>query len=246
MPSVLRTDALTTLDNLKDMVGIASSDTSKDNHLERCINRATWLIESLTNRKFNNGTQGGLKARKYNGGASTHGTTGVSDEDYIYFSGTTMEWGGDTVLDQMGFGLFYLPAFPVQANSVLTFTLASLNDRSSAVPGEDWNTTEYVEYDHYVVDRENGILRLLNGPFRTGHRNYRVTMAAGYQFGSAQPYVPPDLEACCIEMAKQLYRSDRDVISESIGTWSRSYSVTLKEKDPFIQQTISRYSRLVL
>ncbi len=103
----LNSDALTTLSNLKEVLGISSSDTSKDGQIERAINRATAWIESETNRK--------LKARGYNG-ASGNFTIGGSDtianEDYIYFNGSTKDRGGDTVVDERGYGLFYLPAFP--------------------------------------------------------------------------------------------------------------------------------------
>lgn len=240
----VRSDALTTLANLKSAVGIASADTSKDSYLELCIDRATWLIESQCGRKFTEGTQGGFKARKYNGGASTHATTGVSDEDYVYFSGATLDRGGDTLVDpDTGQGFFYLPAWPVQANSVLTFALDVLSSRSSS-GGETWDATSYAEFDSFVVDRPNGILRLLGGPFHHGFRNYRVTMAAGFQFGAAQPYVPPDLEALCIETAKGIYRDNRNVTSESIGTWSRSYNKDME--DQLVQQTLARYSRIAL
>ena len=247
MPSVLDASALATLSNLKDLVGVASADTSKDYHLERCLNRATWVIEHLTGRKFNNGTSGGLKARRYNGNTATppanvHGTTGVTDEDYLYFSGATKDQGGDTVIDERGYGLYYLPAYPVQANSIVTFVLATLADRSAG--GETWDTTTLVEWVDYVVEREKGVLRFLGGRFATGFRNYRVTMAAGYQYGSAQPYVPPDLEALCIEIAKGLFRDNRTLQSESIGTWSRSYKAN--QEDPFVQETLSRYTRPVL
>lgn len=247
MPSVLSADALTTLANLKDTVGIATLDTSKDNHLERCINRATWLIENEAGRKFNEGMQGGLKARKYTDTTSpgTHGTTGVSNEDYIYFDGTTKDKGGHTLVNpESGTGEFYLPVFPVQANSVLTFGLAVLSARAAG--GETWDTASLVENDHFIVDRNNGILRLLGGVFAPGKKNYRVTMAAGFQFGSAQPYVPPDLEMLCIEMAKQLFRDNRAVTSESLGTWSRSYSAVLLQEDPVVQATLARYTRFSL
>ncbi len=73
-----------------------------------------------------------------------------------------------------GYGLFYLPAFPVLPNTTMTFVLATLNDRGSGISGgEDWNMTELVEFDDFIVDRQNGILRNLNGAFVSGNRNYR-------------------------------------------------------------------------
>jgi hypothetical protein len=245
----VRSDALSTRANLKAAVGIAAADTSKDDYLDQCIDRATWLIEDMTGRKFNEGMNGGLKARKYNGGASTHTTTGVSDEDYIFFSGWTLNRGGDTLRDEhTGEGLFYLPAYPVRANAEtgsVIFALAVLNSRSNS-GGEDWDTTTHAENDTFIVDRSNGILRLLGGTFTGGQRNYRVTMCAGFVFGAAQPYVPPDLEGLCIEFAKGFFRDNRAVIGESIGTVSRQYSVTMLEKDPVKQSVIARYSRPVL
>ncbi len=84
----------------------------------------------------------------------------------------------------------------------MTFVLATLNDRGSGISGgEDWNMTELVEFDDFIVDRQNGILRNLNGAFVSGNRNYRITMAAGFKVGSAQPYVPADLEELCIAIA---------------------------------------------
>lgn len=247
MPSVLSPDALTTLDNLKNAVGVATADTSKDNHLERCINRATGVIEDMTGRKFNGGTQGGLKARKYNGASGSHTTTGITSEDYVYFSGYTRDCGGDTCVEN-GCGVFHLPAYPVRANDEAqsdAFALAILSTRGSGT-GETWDTTSYVEFDQFVVDRQNGVLRLLGGPFAAGHRNYRVTMAAGFLYGAAQPYVPPDLEALCVEIAKGIYRDNRAVIGESIGSWSRQYSVTMLQEDQLTRAVLARYSRPVL
>lgn len=243
----MNTDALTTLANLKSAVGIATADTSKDTFLEQCINRATWLIEDATNRKFNNGTQGGLKARKYNGSSGTltlGGSDTIASEDYLYVNGYTTDYGGDTIIEN-GHGVLYLPAYPVQANSVLTFQLAVLSDRGSGVSGgETYDATTYTEWDDFIVDRQNGILRLLGGPFSAGLRNYRITMAAGYLYGSAQPYVPPDLEGLCIEMAKGLYRDNRNLQSESIGSWSRSYD--RQKEDPVTKGILARYLRPVL
>lgn len=225
--------SLTTLSNLKESLGISSSDTSKDSQLERIIDRATYYIESRTERK--------LKVREYNNGGSTHPDSSVSDEDYVYFSGSTKGKGGDTVGTE-----FYLPAWPVQPNDEnVTFTLATLSNRGSdVVGGEAWDTDDLAEYDDYIVDRENGIIRLLGGIFSPGMRNYRVTMAAGYKFGSAQPYVPPDLEELCIEVAKKLFRDDAGLMSEKIGTWSRTYDPE-KAKER-IEEGIYRFRRFSL
>lgn len=237
-PSVLAQDALTTLSNLKDDLGIGSSDISKDNRLERCINRATQLIEQITQRK--------LKCRNFTNGGSFHATTGITDEDYIYFDGTHKKDGGNTLKDENGYGIFQLPAWPVRANSetgASTFQLAGLDDRSNS-GGETWDTDAYAENDDYIVDRQNGVVRLLGGAFEPGQRNYRIRMTAGYLVGTGEPYVPADLEGVCIELAKTLFRESSNVQSESIGTWSRSYNLAVE--NPFLKPTLDRYSRICL
>ncbi len=137
------------------------------------------------------------------------------------------------------YGVLHLPQWPVQANSVLTFVLAPLSARDS--DGETWDTADLVENEDYILDRTNGILRLLNGSFSPGYRNYRITCAAGYQTGSAQPYVPGDLEELCIEMAKKLLKGEMGVTSESIDSWSKSYNV--EKANEFIDATMALYKR---
>jgi hypothetical protein len=235
MPSVLNASALTTLTTLKESVGIASSDTSNDNKLERILNRASDWIEDATGRK--------LKARRYNGGSSTHTNTGVPDEEPIYFSGSLLDKGGDTVFDkEIGQGVFYLPQYPVQSNDALQFVLSVLESRDE--DGEIWDSASLVEWRDYIVDRQNGVLRKVGGPFTPGRRNYRVTMAAGYQKGSAQPYVPGTIEELCIEKAKQFLKADPGIQSESIGTWSRSYSAEASQER--IDELVSLYKRHTL
>lgn len=247
MPSVLSSDALTTLENLKSALNINTADTSEDPYLERLINRASRWVESETERRTPDGKYG-LKARRYNGATADapnnlHPTTGVPDEDYVYFSGTHKRDGGDTLCDdRTGCGVFHLPAWPVQANSVLTFTLESLASRDSS-DGETWET-DLVEFDDYIVDRQRGILRLLSGTFVPGDRNYRVTMAAGYQSGDTKPYVPDDLEQLCIELARMLYRDTKNVKSESMAGFMRTFNDAMA--DPFVSQTLARYRRLSL
>lgn len=225
----LSTSALTTLDNLKEELEIPLTDLSKDDRLKRLIKRATVHIENRTERK--------LKARRYNGGSSTH-ATGIADEDYIYFSGSLKDEGGDTTRDARGFGEFYLPAYPVQPDSDLAFVLAVLDDRDSS--GDTWDETELEEGDDYIVDRENGILRSLWGRFTIGHKNYRITCAAGFNTGD-EPFVPDDVEELCLLVAKRLYFGDRSLTSEKIGTWSRTFDT--KAADDEIEERISLLRR---
>jgi hypothetical protein len=232
-----KTTSLTILGNLKSALKI--STTTDDQLLEKAIDRASSWIETQTNRK--------LKARKYNGltgGAATlgtHGTTGVPDEDYLYFSGRTLDNGGDTLIEQYK-GVYHLPQYPVQSNSVVTFGLHVLSLRDAT--GETWDTTSYVEWRDFIVEREKGKLILLSGAFVRDFRNYRITMSAGYQIGSAQPYVPDDPEQLCIELFRDIYRDRSNLQSETIGTWSRTFD-TQKEKRE-IKDTLEKYSRISL
>ncbi len=50
--AVLLSYALTTVADVKELLGIASSDTSKDNLIIRKINQATIMIERYTGRRF--------------------------------------------------------------------------------------------------------------------------------------------------------------------------------------------------
>src|SRR3954447_26033795 len=118
----MKPTALTTLENAKAALKVKGS--TDDALLTQLIERASAWIESQTGRKF--------KARRYNGtttpsASAIHPTTSVEDEDYLYFSGYTLDEGGDTI---EGGSAYQLPQFPVQANSVLAFALASLSDRA--------------------------------------------------------------------------------------------------------------------
>jgi hypothetical protein len=65
-----------------------------------------------------------------------------------------------------------------------------------------------VEWDDYILDADNGIIRLTGGQFTPGFRNYRVTCTAGYLYPStpAAPFVPPDLEELCVRLCKVMFR----------------------------------------
>lgn len=242
--------ALTTLDNFKASIQVASADTSNDTLFEQYIDRATQWIEGATERK--------LKARNYNGfNASGEGSdfdhkttsTGhaVPSEDFLYFDGDRADQ------DEAGRGVYYLPQFPVLKVSgsnrnvinhpnALTFRLQYLASRGSTVSGnETW--TSLTEFDDYVVEYEAGVIRLVGGVFTPGLRNYRVKCTAGLigPTANTQPYTPPDLELLCIAVAKRMYRDEAGLQSESIGTWSRSYN--REQQDKFIDATLARYRR---
>lgn len=224
---MLKPNALTTLSNLKEALGLQGS--SEDGKLERIINRATTFIESQTNRK--------LKARRYGDydDPQIHPDTRVDDEDYLYFSGSLRDQG-DTTWDGL-YGVYYLPAWPVQTDT--DFVLSALSNRVT----DTWtNLTENVDY---LLDRENGVLIFLGGYFTPGVRNYRISMEAGYN-EDEDPFVPEDLERLCIEICKTAYRENSAVLSESIGTWSRTYSEKLKSENSEIEETLSHYTRIPL
>ncbi len=238
--SVLNADGLTTLTNLKELLGITASD--QDNALERVINRVSKWIESETKRK--------LKARNYDN-ETAHASTGIAAENYIYFDGTTKNKGGHTTFTEYGQGEFYLPAWPIQKYNAssnpnaLAVELAVLSARGSTISGgETWDSTALLEWDDYIVDFPNGVIRLLAGRFTSGQRNYRFKCTAGYQTGSAQPYVPDDLEALCLELCRRMYENSDNLQSETIGTWSRTFKTA--SEDPTIVDLLSSYSRPVL
>src|SRR5436309_1280478 len=84
----MKSNALTTLENCKSELSVKGS--SKDARLSRLIDSATAWIETQCNRKF--------VARRYNGTTvpdktKYHPNTNVLDEDYLYFSGSTLDSG---------------------------------------------------------------------------------------------------------------------------------------------------------
>lgn len=225
---MLEPTALTTLENLKAEIG--EKTTANDAVLCRLINRASSWIETQTNRN--------LKARNYGEtDDGYHSETEIDDEDYLYFSGDKLDDGGDTLCEN-GRGVFYLPQWPVQSNDQLEFKLESLTSR------EDDTWEELEENVDYVIERKQGKLVLLSGAFTPGYRNYRVQACAGYLVSDENPFVPNDLEGLCIELAREIYEDKQNLQSESIGTWSRSFN-TQKDK-PFVQDTLDKYTRLVI
>lgn len=220
--------ALTSLANFKTALNVTVS--TDDTKIEQIINRTTAWIEGKTNRF--------LKARNYNG-AGIAFTTTVTSEDYLFFDGNCES------RNDRGYGVLYLPQFPIVKASVasaLPVALAFLTSRGIGADGagDTWDTSSLAEGRDFVVDYTNGIITLTGGLFATGLKNYRLTCTAGYVT------IPDDLEQLCIELGKSIYKNDRAVTSESIGTWSRSFSEALKKSDPFVQDTLGKYSRFAL
>lgn len=193
------------------------------------IDRATDRIERRTGRK--------LKARNYNGSSTAFTTTNITSEDYLFFD------GDEQVVNDKGCGEYFLPQFPVQRSSVtgaLAFELAYLSDRGSS--GDTF--TALVENEDYIVDYENGIIRLLAGRFTSGIKNYRAKCTAGYLVGAAQPYVPDALEQLCIDLIRTVRSDSVGVTSERIGSWSRSFDATMAHKD--FEDDLAQFIRLKL
>jgi hypothetical protein len=228
---------LTTVADFKSAQNVQT--TADDAWIQQLITRATAWIENQTNRKF--------VARQYNGNSTadqtkTHATTKVTDEDYLYIDGSPSLVDRDNQSWSFGRGLYYLPQYPVQQNTVLPFALAVLTSRDQT--GDTWDTTSLLESRDYLVDRATGTLRLLGGPFQTGLKNYRVTFAAGYALGGQAPWVPRDLQQLTIDMANQIYRDKRQLTQETVGVWSRQWD--LDKDDPFISGTLGAYQRFII
>jgi hypothetical protein len=231
MPVSLRSEALTTLANLKESLEI--TDTSQDDRLSNVINRITLWLENETHRK--------LKARNYNNDNNTK-FNAVTSEDYLYFDGDYYQ------VNERGYGVLTLPV-PVipptllgSSSGALTFELAYLsNGHAAGANGASdvWDTSAYTEGQEYVVDYRKGKVTLLAGRFVTGFRNYRVKCTAGFYDATSAIKVPEDLEQLCIELCKQMYRESTNVQSESIGSWSKTYK---PDPDPFTRDTISLFT----
>ena len=226
----LISEALSTLANVKEALKI--TDASQDSLLTSLLNRVTGWIEDTTHRK--------LVARNYNGKGTAFSVTSVPSEDYIYLNGS------QSFVNDAGYGELYLPVYPIQrtGTDVLTFNLAVLQNRSNAL-GEVWDSSSVLEYDSYILDAESGVIHLY-GPAMPGYRNYKVTCTAGllYPATPAAPWVPPDLESLCIELCKQMFRESRNVVSERISEWSRTYKLDVP--DPHNKDILDKYSRPIV
>ena len=64
---------------------------------------------------------------------------------------------------------------------------------------------------------------------------------AGFVYGSAQPYVPPDLEELGIARCKKILRDSETLRSETLGSWSREYDTQKEEQR--IADILGRYTR---
>lgn len=208
----LLAEALTTLANTKQALGVPSGTTTDDTLITDLINAATKFIQNELGRK--------LVRRTYNDATTAHATTSVPGEERYIFSGD-------------GSAAHALPNRPIIATG---FVLEELASRISS--GETWATlTLYVDY---VIDVERGIIRLLDWTFATdAPRNYRVTYTGGYQEANAAPFVPADLERACHELVKQEYRHLGTVTSEGIAGWSRSFNTD--QSRSFVERTLDHY-----
>lgn len=218
--SVLIAESLATLANAKRAIGIASTDTANDTLIEDTLNAATQWIQEQCNRKFGR--------RNYNDTSTAHAITGIGGEARYKFSGDGRSM------------THVLPQYPVDSASI---TIEELSSRATDGT-ETWSSSGLVTGYDYVVEWDKGIIRLLNHSFYAGILNYRVTYEAGYEEPAAPstpaaPWVPFDLQRCCIEVTKQMYKGDGSrITSERIGSWSRSFA---EKQNPIIEQTIGKY-----
>ncbi len=240
---LVKPTALTTVENAKAALGVKT--TADDALIGSLIDRATSWIEDQTNRRF--------KARNYNNDNTTTFTPGdpytaIDSEDFLYFSGSEIDDGGDTLENDVGYGLYHAPQWPILRPSVagaLAVQLAILTARAAGADGagDTWDATVFLEGRDYVVDYARGIVTKL-GKFTAGVKNYRLSCTAGYYLGTNQPFVPDDLEQLAIEMVRLVYKDRRNLKAESIGTWSREWDTSLQ--DPIVYDTLSKYRRLVI
>ena len=220
--------ALTTLENFKAVNRVPG--TTDDGLLEQIIDRVSSWIESQTGRKF--------KARNYNNdNDSKFSPLNIDSEDYLYFD-------GDNAVDSRR--TIFLPQFPIQRPAIdgaLAVELSTLTNRTTGADGagDTWST-DLLEGRDYVVDYERGIIRLNGGQFVCGMKNYRLTCTAGYKIGDNQPFIPDDVEQLCIELGNLIWKDKQNLQSESIGTWSRTFNTN--KSDPFVEDTLTKYTRL--
>lgn len=206
-------EALTTLEKVHRMLGIPDTETGDDTYLEELIDAATWSIQEYCGRKF--------VRRNYNGAtAGNHSQTNVPNEDYIKFSGKDSKRHA-------------LREYPISSAG---FVLEELANRVSGV--ESWDTL--TENEDYVLDRDTGIITMLDsGVFWRGERNYRVTMAAGYQVQAAAPWVPYDLSNACAVMVKEAYKEQDRMTSDKMGDIGRSYDLTKQRQ--LVEKVLDNY-----
>jgi hypothetical protein len=214
----LNADALVDLSTVKTALSISGS--AHDARLEQLIHSASAWIENTTGRKF--------KLRDYNGEEGEHEETAVPDEEMWVFSGDTLDNGGHTLLRNFR-GVVVVPNFPIVGD----ITIETLLDRQN----ETWDE-EIEENRDFTINRKTGEIILLAGGFGPGVHNYRITYSAGYED------IPHDLQQLCIDLVSLIFKDRRNLQSERIGAWSRTWDMS--REDPIFAGTLSRYTRFKL
>lgn len=120
----------------------------------------------------------------------------------------------------------------------------------SSVNEDEW---EVVDSQYYHVDHASGIIYGATGlKFEQTRKGYKVTYTAGYDFDNSATFLS-DTEAGELELAFWMAAQDiwssrsdgnnGDVVSESIGDYSVTYSKSVNQNSKVID-ILSRYSRL--
>lgn len=222
MPVTLLPQALTTLANLQERLGISGSDDK----LKNIINRVSRFIEDTIDRK--------LMARNYDG-STTHAGTSIAAENPLFF-----DWQ-DFVKTSRGYEL-YLPAWPIQKGGAqdITFELAYLSERNSS--GETYATANIAEWTDYILEKEEGTILFINHPIIVAGypdvRIYRLKATLGFTS------IPPAVEMACLELCEMMYLGGKGVTSERLGSWSKTYDLSANEK--MVRNALGAYCRYSL
>lgn len=226
----VKNDALTTLANLKERLGI--SDSGEDTKLNNIIDRCSSWFEHKVNRK--------IKVRNYDG-ATNHAGNSIAYEQPLFIDRE------DIVPTEEGLKL-YLPQYPLQRGGAndITFEFAYLTNRTSS--GETFSTSGFQEWEDWIVVDEGlyGEITLSSTPgtpfIDYGQRIFRIKASLGYQT------VPDDIEAAVLELCTDVYESRGNLTSERIEGWARSYSTPPPEKfgeitNPLVLDVIGKYKQ---
>lgn len=123
-------------------------------------------------------------------------------------------------------------------------------DLQKRTSGDNDDSWESIDGDDFHVDWETGIIYGAGGRrFNRGHKNYRVTYTAGYDYDNSATFLS-DTDGADIEMAAWLLiasieqRSDggAGVVSESIGDYRIQYAKSMFKNED-IEDLLSNYKK---
>lgn len=259
----LDTYALTTLANANKYILDSTGDSSgSDTNIENIINRASDIIENYCGRKFS--------IRLYT--KERHDGEG---QEIIFFDNPpvlsvnldNLAWSstGKTVTRDDG-GSFHTDGFSTgnakvlvqdsQKNSgLLTLTAVAtggltmtFSDTITADTADDdviisecrsvWMDDDELDEDNYDVIED--YVYYPSG-FSRGRKNVKITYYGGYST------IPDDLEQACLQVAKNVYDQNENVISEKLGDHWLTFVDSGSENIPeATKKILDSYRRMVL